>query len=66
MTEQISFAKIAVKGVAQNIILNPKTFSTGSTGFCGSGKLEVANSEKYTININIVLIGSKPKVAKKE
>jgi hypothetical protein len=62
MTEQISFAKVAIKGIPQNIMLNPKIFSTGSTGFCGSGKLQVADGEKYTININIVLIGSKPKV----
>ena len=61
MTEQINFAKISIKGKAQNIMLNAKTFSTGSTGFCGAGKLEVATGEKYTINVNIVLIGSKPK-----
>jgi len=37
----------------------PRTFSTGSRGFYGSGKA-ADNGQKFQISVNIVEIGSKP------
>jgi len=53
-------ATIQIEGAVQTIQLNPKEFSTGSTGFHGHGKLET-QAGKYQINIIVVLIGSKNK-----
>lgn len=41
------------------MIVNPKTFSTGSTGFFGSTKLEI-EGERYQVQFQAVKIGSKP------
>ena len=43
----------------QTIILNARKFSTGSTGFYGTGKV-VIDGKKYQVNMQAVLIGSKP------
>lgn len=40
------------------MIVNPKTFSTGSTGFFGSTKLEI-DGARYQVQFQAVKIGSK-------
>jgi hypothetical protein len=49
-------------GKDYNFFLNPKTFSTGSKGFYGYGRIQVSQDEKYTVNIMLVKVGSKLKV----
>lgn len=41
--------------------LDTKTFSTGSTGFYRSFKVEDGKGQKFQSQIQMVLIGSKPK-----
>lgn len=41
---------------------NSKTFSTGSTGFGGYGKIEI-DGARYQVSMSIVRIGSKPQTA---
>lgn len=41
------------------MVVNPKTFSTGSTGFFGSTKLEIEGA-RYQVQFQAVKIGSKP------
>jgi hypothetical protein len=43
----------------QAVLANAKTFSTGSKGFFGSGKL-VIDGKKYQTQVQMVEIGSKP------
>ena len=47
-------------GDAVEVELQSKTFSTGSRGFSAQGK-QVLNKVRYTVNIILVEIGSKPK-----
>jgi hypothetical protein len=42
------------------LVLNPKQFSTGSTGFYGSGKLDI-DGKRHQVMVQAVEIGSKPK-----
>jgi len=42
-----------------DVLAVEKTFSTGSRGYYGSGKIEIAG-KRYQIGVNIVEIGSKP------
>ena len=58
-------ATIQLNGDKQNFILDPKTFSTGSRGYYGTGKM-VAAGKKYQIGIQVVEIGSKPSAAKEK
>ena len=51
-------ATIQLNGAVITIQLNPKTFSTGSTGYHGFGKLETSDGE-YQLNCMAVKIGSK-------
>lgn len=60
MSDQPNIATIQVNGAKQSFILNAKTFSTGSKGFNGTGKMLVGD-KNYQISINCVEIGSKPK-----
>ena len=60
MIEQPNLATIQINGSKQSFILNAKTFSTGSIGFNGSGKM-MAGGKNYQVIINCVEIGSKPK-----
>ena len=48
------------------LLLAPKNFSTGSTGYFGTGKVSFADdSEKgYQVQVQAVKIGSKPAEAK--
>ena len=41
------------------LLANAKTFSTGSKGFFGTGKIQVGE-KKYQCQIQMVEIGSKP------
>ena len=43
------------------VTANARTFSTGSTGFYGAGKVVITDDERYQVSVNIVRIGSKPK-----
>ena len=38
---------INFEGKDYQFVMNPKNFSTGSTGFHGQGKLVVSEEEKY-------------------
>ena len=60
MSEQPNLATIQLNGFKQSFLLNAKTFSTGSKGFNGTGKM-LAGDKNYQISINCVEIGSKPK-----
>ena len=55
---------VEIKDGAGNVVgvfmAEPQTFKTGSTGFRAFGKMSI-NNEKYQMNLNIVLIGSKNK-----
>jgi len=53
-------ATITIDKAEQSVVLNKKTFSTGSKGYNGYGKMQV-DEKRYQISINIVEIGSKPK-----
>lgn len=44
------------------VVLEPKTFKTGSAGLFGSRKIAVAG-ERYQVQAQAVLIGSKPSEA---
>lgn len=57
-------ATIQVEGAVMSIPLEPKVFSTGSTGYHGHGKLNAGGDKKFQINIMVVEIGSKPKQKK--
>ena len=46
--------------LVQVVTLTPKTFSTGSIGLTGSGKVTI-DKIPFQIGINAVVIGSKPK-----
>jgi hypothetical protein len=59
--EPLNLANIQVKGAKQPFILNEKIFSTGSKGFHGHGKMQIGE-KNYQVNIQLVEIGSKPKV----
>jgi hypothetical protein len=55
--------EIQVEGalVATTMVLNPRTFKTGSVGYFGTGKVETGNpDERYQATISLVRIGSKP------
>jgi hypothetical protein len=61
MSEQPpNMVTIQLKGTKQQFIVNEKTFSTGSKGFHGYGKMQVGD-KNYQVNIQLVEIGSKPK-----
>lgn len=59
----VNMATIQLEGEKQNFILNKKTFSTGSRGYHGTGKM-MAGGKNYQVNIQCVEIGSKPKEKK--
>lgn len=56
-------AKTVTLGDLGTLLAQPKTFSTGSTGYFASGKLETAQG-KYQVTCSIVLVGSKPSGAR--
>ena len=50
---------------AATMELKPVTFSTGSDGFRGQGKV-IENGEKYQVQVMAIRVGSKPKTATKK
>ena len=47
------------KLLSDSLVIEPKTFSTGSTGFYAGGKVVLDNA-KYQVSLSIVKVGSKP------
>ncbi len=45
--------------IAEQVILEAKTFKSGSVGFWGGGKV-VFDGERYQVSLSAVKIGSKP------
>ena len=58
MSEKPKSVKITFEGYG-DVLAVEKTFSTGSRGYYGAGKIEIAG-KRYQVGINIVEIGSKP------
>jgi len=42
------------------IVLAEKTFSTGSKGYFGQGKLQTPAADRLQVQVQAVIIGSKP------
>src|SRR5260370_28776630 len=65
LSEKPKSVKITIESYG-DVLAVEKTFSTGSRGYYGSGKIEIAG-KRYQIGVNIVEISSKPdtKVASK-
>jgi len=55
-------ARIAldIDGGTLGLTMSPRTFSTGSLGFSAQGKVIGDDGRKYQVNVNAVLVGSKP------
>jgi hypothetical protein len=58
MSEKPKSVKVTV-GTYGDVLAVEKTFKTGSRGYYGSGKIEIAG-KRYQVGVNIVEIGSKP------
>ena len=54
-------AEIEINGKKVSVALNEVQFKTGSKGYRGFAKLEVSPTERYQLQIQAVLIGSKEK-----
>jgi hypothetical protein len=53
--------QVVVGGVVMGtLVASPKTFSTGSTGFFASGKIQMPDGTRLQASVNLVTIGSKP------
>jgi len=65
MSNDVNMSTIQLCGEKQNFILDKKDFKTGSRGYYGTGKM-VAAGKKYQISIQVVEIGSKPKLAEEK
>jgi hypothetical protein len=59
----VNMATVQLEGEKMNFLLSKKTFSTGSRGFFGNGKM-MAGGKNYQVQIQCVEIGSKPKEKK--
>jgi len=58
LSEKPKSVKITIESYG-DVLAVEKTFSTGSRGYYGAGKIEIAG-KRYQIGVNIVEIGSKP------
>ncbi len=58
MAEKPKSVKITFEGYG-DVLAVEKSFKTGSRGYYGSGKIEIAG-KRYQVGVNIVEIGSKP------
>ncbi len=58
MSEKPKSVKITLESYG-DVLAIEKTFSTGSRGYYGAGKIEIAG-KRYQVGVNIVEIGSKP------
>lgn len=47
------------------VVLAEKTFSTGSRGYFGQGKVQTPTGERLQVQVQAVIIGSKPKEGEK-
>ena len=56
-------AQLEIDGVVNTILMKAHEFKTGSVGYLGRGKVE-SHQGKYQVQIQAVLIGSKPKASK--
>ncbi|MFH0897616.1 MAG: hypothetical protein V1850_06180 [Candidatus Bathyarchaeota archaeon] len=54
-------ATIVIEGKTLELILTEKAFSTGSKGFWAGDKLLMNDGRRYQVQVQAVLIGSKPK-----
>jgi len=57
----IAKVTVDVAGGTGTIVAEPKQFKTGSHGFYGHGKVQVADGRRFQVSISIVEIGSKHK-----
>ena len=53
-------ATIIIEGKKLELILKEKNFSTGSKGFWAGEKLAMNDGRRYQVQVQAVLIGSKP------
>ena len=53
-------ATIIIEGKKLELILKAKDFSTGSKGFWAGEKLAMSDGRRYQVQVQAVLIGSKP------
>jgi len=53
-------ATIIIDGKKLELILKEKKFSTGSKGFWAGEKLAMNDGRRYQVQVQAVLIGSKP------
>ena len=53
-------ATIIIDGKKLELILKAKNFSTGSKGFWAGQKLAMNDGRRYQVQVQAVLIGSKP------
>jgi hypothetical protein len=53
-------ATLRIDGAEVTVPLNPKQFSTGSTGAFWQGKVDGADGRRYQTQVTLTLIGSKP------
>ncbi len=58
LAEKPKSVKITFEGYG-DVLAVEKSFKTGSRGYYGSGKIEIAG-KRYQVGVNIVEIGSKP------
>ncbi len=60
-TSHVNRVVVELEGTTNQFLLSPKTFSTGSRGYHGQGKIELPNGKRYQVNLLLTEIGSKPK-----
>jgi hypothetical protein len=64
LPEEIMFLDILINDqsgqTVAKFVVNAKTFSTGSKGFYGNGKVQIGDKQ-YQVQAQLVEIGSKPK-----
>lgn len=58
-TEALAVKEELTRLVREQLV--PKTFSSGSTGYLAMGRV-VIGEKRYQVNVQVVLIGSKPQV----
>ena len=56
-------AQLEIDGVVNTVLMKAHTFSSGSVGYRGQTKVET-HQGKYQVQVQAVLIGSKPKASK--
>ena len=54
----VTFREVGQAGELGTVVINPKQFKTGSTGYFGVDKLHI-NGTRYQVLVQMVEIGSK-------